>query len=154
MIEDIKVVDLQETICMAIEEEVENHKIPMAMVKMFQDLSAFFQENSIVMAGPPFAYYHSWGDLKTHMSVGFPVSNQIDGDGRVRPFTLPGGKVVNAMHIGPYEKLVDSYMAMQDWMAKNHLKPAGHMWEVYLSDPVQEKDPEKWMTSMYWPCTE
>jgi effector-binding domain-containing protein len=153
MIQDIRVIELPEAKCMAIEEEVENEKIPITMGKMFQDLSVFFQKNRLTMTGPPFAYYHSWGEKKTHMSVGFPVSNQVEGDGRVAPFTLPGGKIVSAMHIGPYEKLAESYMAMQDWMGKNHLKPAGHMWEVYLSDPNKEKDSEKWLTAMYWPCS-
>jgi effector-binding domain-containing protein len=154
MMKDIKVVNLQPMKCMAIEQEVENDKIPMMMVKMFQELSIFFQKNRLSMAGPPFAYYYSWSDQKTHMSVGFPVTDQIEGDSRVGPFMLPGGDVVNAMHIGPYDKLVESYMAMQGWMTKNHLKPAGYMWEAYLSDPDKEKDSEKWMTDMYWPCLE
>ncbi len=139
---------------MAIEVEVEYDKIPMMMGKLFQELSVFSQRNSLLIVGPPFAYYYSWDDRKTHMSVGFPVSKQIESDGKIGPFTLPGGKAVNAMHIGPYEKLAESYTAMQEWMGRNHLKPAGHMWEVYLSDPQKEQDPEKWITGMYWPCAD
>ncbi|HSV42420.1 MAG TPA: GyrI-like domain-containing protein [Methanomassiliicoccales archaeon] len=149
---DIKVVELESVECMAIEEEVDNDKIPAVMGRAFQDLSVFFQKNNVVMVGPPFAYYHSWGDRKTRMTVGFPVTHQTKSDGRVGPFTLPGGTVANAMHIGPYNKLVESYMAMHAWMSNNQLVPADKMWEVYLTDPDQEKDPEKWMTSMYWPC--
>lgn len=38
---------------------------------------------------------------------------------------------------------------MMDWMAEKGLRPAGKMWEVYLTDPEKE-NPERYMTKVFW----
>jgi effector-binding domain-containing protein len=44
-----------------------------------------------------------------------------------------------------------TYAEMHSWMARQGLTPAGHMWEVYLSDPSTEPDPSTWRTQIFWP---
>ncbi len=48
---------------------------------------------------------------------------------------------MTGLHIGPYDKLVETYTAMQTWIREQGLSPASKMWETYLSDPAVEKDP-------------
>jgi len=148
---DFKVVELAEQPGLAIRETVAMADIPAKMQEFFGELWRFIKGRNIEVAGPPFALYHSWSERETAMEVGFPVGPGAAGEGRIQPMALPGGKVVTGMHVGPYDKLVDSYNAMTAWMKENGHEPAGRMWETYLTDPDVEKDSAKWMTQMFWP---
>jgi effector-binding domain-containing protein len=151
MSHDFQVKELQPQPGIAIRETVANAEIPAKMAEMFAELGRYIGMNAVPAIGPPFAYYHSWNEKETVVEVGFPVAPGGKGEGRIRPMTLPGGKVVVGLHIGPYDKLVESYQAMTAWMKSQGHVPAGFMWEVYLSDPMIEKDPSKLMTQMCWP---
>lgn len=148
---NIKVIVLKPQHALAIREVVPNAQIPQKMGQSFGELMAFFGKAKFTMTGPPFALYHDFGDERTDMEVGFPVAGPQRGEGRIKPCILPGGKVVTAMHIGPYEKLVETYAEMQKWMEQNGHKPKKMMWERYLSDPQTVKDPSKYITEMFWP---
>ena len=145
------IVELKPQDALAIKEEVANPEIPRRMGEIFGELMAFIQRNRVQAAGPPFALYHSWNDAKTVMEVGFPIASPVKGDGRVQPLVLPGGRVVNGSHVGPYDRLQETYGAMMKWMAEKGVKPAARMWEVYMTDPQKEKDPSKFVTQLFWP---
>jgi effector-binding domain-containing protein len=150
MSHDFNVQELQPQPGLAIRETVANAEIPAKMAELFAELGRFIAAKAAPVIGPPFAYYHSWNEKETVVEVGFPVAAGAAGEGRIRPMSLPGGKVVTGLHVGPYDKLVESYTAMTAWMKSQGHVPASFMWEVYLSDPMQEKDPSKWMTKMCW----
>ncbi len=57
------------------------------------------------------------------------------GDGRVEPVVLPGGEMAVACHVGPYERLAETYEAMQRWLTEVGRTAGGAMWEVYIDDP-------------------
>ncbi len=73
------------------------------------------------------------------------------GQGAIESTTLPGGKMVSTIHIGPYEKLKDTWNALSDWMKKSKYYPAGPGREIYISGPPQESDPAKFRTELLWP---
>ena len=64
---------------------------------------------------------------------------------------LPGGSAAVAVHVGPYERLVDTYEALQAWVLEQGFELAWPMWEYYLSDPQSEPDPATWRTRIVWP---
>ena len=148
---EIKVIETKPQTAMAIREVVPNAQIPQEIGRIFEDLMAFLGKNKIVVAGPPFSLYHNYDDEKTDMEVGFPVSHTHKSEGRVKPCTLPGGKVVTATHIGPYDKVVDTYMEMQKWIGEKGYKPKKIMWECYLNGPNTVKDPSEYITEIFWP---
>ncbi len=47
-----------------------------------------------------------------------------------------------------------TYKRMMDWMTERKLRPADKMWEVYLTDPEKDRDPEKLVTQIFWPLEE
>jgi effector-binding domain-containing protein len=101
--------------------------------------------------GPPFAKYFGTPGDTVEVEVGFPVARAVAPSDGVRAGTLPGGPAVRAMHVGPYDRLPATYDAMFAWMKGEGLEPADAMWEVYLSDPVRQPDPETWRTEVWWP---
>jgi effector-binding domain-containing protein len=53
-------------------------------------------------------------------------------------------------HVGPYDKLMESYQKMEKQMKEQGLRPADHMWEIYMNDP-EKTAPAELVTELYWP---
>jgi effector-binding domain-containing protein len=148
---DIKIIETKPEQGLSIREVVTYPHIGQKMGQIFGEMMAYFGKSKVMIIGPPFAMYHSFENEKTDMEVGFPVAGPQKGDGRIKPCTLPGGKVVTATHVGPYEKLSEAYTEMQKWMAAKGLKPNKVMWERYMNDPDTVKDPSGYITQLFWP---
>ncbi|MCB5273782.1 hypothetical protein BJG92_01306 [Arthrobacter sp. SO5] len=111
------------------------------------------QQQHVQLAGPPFAMYHGMPTDVVDVEAGFPVATPFPeaGDGGVTAGSLPAGQAVEAMHIGPYESLPETYGAIMAKMQAEGLTPGDAMWEYYLSDPAREPDPAAWKTLVVWP---
>lgn len=105
------VVELKPQLGLAIKETVAFGEIPADLAEFLGELSRFIGERHIAVVGPSFAYYPSWNDKETVIEVGFPVGPGAAGEGRIRLMSLPGGRVVKGTHVGPYDKLAESYNA-------------------------------------------
>lgn len=146
---EVKVMMTMPQSAIAIREKVRTGEIPQAFGRMFQELAPVLQKE-VRCVGPPFAFYHSWSGEETDMEVGFPIAGEGITKGRIRPFQLPAVKAAVAMHVGPYDKMMESYNVVLEWMKTNEKKPAGYMWEEYLNSP-DEVPPEKLLTRLVWP---
>lgn len=146
---EVKVMMTMPQPAIAIRERVKTGDIPQAFGQMFQELMQVL-EKEVRCVGPPFAYYHSWSDDETDMAVGFPIAGEGVTKGRIRPFQLPAVQAATAVHVGPYDKLMESYNVLLEWMKANGKRPAGYMWEEYLNSP-DDVPPEKLMTRLIWP---
>lgn len=87
------------------------------------------------------------------VEAGFPVSKPVEAIADAHSFVLPGGPVVQVVHVGPYETMEETYVELQAWMDQQGLHPAVGMWECYLSDPRTEPDPATRRTKIIWPIT-
>ena len=102
-------------------------------------------------SGPPFALYRGTPTDTVDVEAGFPISGNFSESEGVVLETLPETDALEAIHIGPYDTLQETYGAIQQQMAAEGLTPADTMWEFYLSDPETEPDPAKWQTRVVWP---
>ncbi len=125
----------------------------------FPELFGWLASQGIAPGGPPFIRYlviDMAGDLQ--IELGVPVSAPVTGSGRIQPGVLPGGSYAVLRHTGPYDGLVASNDALQQWAAGQGVRfetsdtPQGSAWgsrvEFYLTDPSQEPDPAKWETDV------
>lgn len=104
------------------------------------------------IVGPPLAVYFGMPGETIDVAAGFPVDAAITADGSVAPHTLPGGRAVEALHVGPYDTLAQTYERMAEWMQAHSVTPADVMWESYLNEP-REDDPGSAQTLITWPIT-
>jgi hypothetical protein len=65
-------------------------------------------------------------------------------------FTLNEGKVVQMMHVGPFDREPETLQVMQSFIEKNKFGKAGHHHEIYLSD-FRKSAPEKLRTILREP---
>ena len=101
-------------------------------------------------SGPMFSFHLQRPGEEFNFEIGFPVDGRIKEEGRVRMIERPGGRVVRAIHTGPYEGLKRSWQELQEWVKNEHLPVIEMFWESYLTDPGQEPDPKKWRTELNW----
>jgi effector-binding domain-containing protein/ribosome-associated toxin RatA of RatAB toxin-antitoxin module len=116
-----------------------------------EELGAFLKKNGLEMAGPPVAWYTS-NKPPFVFDAGVPVNKAtapIGGRIKLRP--VPAGKVVVAHYRGPYELMTKGYDEIQAWLKANNKTATGRPYEVYIGDPVVEKDPYKVLTDIVMP---
>lgn len=122
--------------------------------KAYGELGAFMKANNLKQNGSPFAIYLKWDSvtMASVMDIGIPVDKSVDkGKGRVRYEKIPAQEVMIAHYVGPYEKMAKAY-----WVLNQSMKEAGKHetagpTEVYISDPMSEKDPAKLQTDIFFP---
>lgn len=119
--------------------------------RAFTATMAAVQSQGGQVAGPPFGKYYGTPSDVVDVEAGFPVAAPITPAGEVVPGTLPAGRVVEAVHVGPFDTLETTYAEVMRYFTDAGLTPADVMWECYLSDPEAEPDPATWRTQVCWP---
>jgi effector-binding domain-containing protein len=112
---------------------------------------AKMESQGTVPGGEPFAYYHGTLDGTVEVEAGFPTLDRFTASGNVLESELPGGKTVTGIHLGPYDARGNTYATMSAWAIAHGLQPTGDMWEVYLTDPEREPDPDHWRVGVFLP---
>ena len=126
-----------------------------AVDEAFPELFGWLAAQDISVAAPPFIRYlviDMAAELQIELAV--PVAAGISGAGRIQPGVLPAGRYVTLRHTGPYDGLVASNAALQQWAQQEGITfdtwdtPQGTAWraraEHYLTNPAAEPDPAKW----------
>jgi effector-binding domain-containing protein len=131
--------------------EVPMAELPGVFDRGFTAVMRAAEAQGIAITGPPFGFYPRMPTETVEVVAGFPVASRITADGEVMPFELPGGRVVVATHVGPFEAMEKTYAELIAWSQAEGLTLAEGMWESYLSDPSAEPDPSTWRTLIVWP---
>jgi effector-binding domain-containing protein len=133
--------------------------ISAAVDEAFPELFGWLAEHEIAPTGPPFIRFHvidMMHDLDIELAVPAEVTDEMTAGqtGRVRAGTMPGGRYAVLRHVGPYDGLVASNAALQEWAEQHGVQfdswdtDRGSAWrgraEHYLTNPAEEPDASKW----------
>lgn len=112
-------------------------------------------QHGIELLGPPMTLYPGMepGQITFQAGVAVPKGTVGDG-GDIEVATLPAGRAVVTMHVGPYERLGETHQAVEAFLKEEGLEVAGPPREVYVTDPGEVEDPEEWQTEVIWPVAE
>ena len=109
--------------------------------------------NKLTATGAPFAIYLSCDTTQGfEMDLGMPVKKchkKLKGNMECKSYDAI--KVIKTDYFGHYEGSAKAYKVMQDWVIKNKRTITGPPWEVYMTDPQQEKDSSKLHTVIMFP---
>lgn len=91
--------------------------------------------------------------LRSDAAVSVPADVKLPSG--VSEQRVPAGLYACAIHVGPYERLGDSWARlMGEWLpSSGHRLGDGVSYEVYLNNPMTEPDKEKLRTEMCLPIT-
>ncbi len=85
------------------------------------------------------------------LEVGWPVAAPLDLPATLELVTYEATRAVVHRHVGPMERLHETYSALVQAMAAASLRPKGPARESYETNPEEEPDTEKWVTEIVWP---
>ena len=130
---------------------VEKEQIAAKFAEVLPAVYGHAMQGAAKPAGQPFARYYGECDGKIDIEAGVPTDGPGEGTDAIKVSELPGGEVATTLHVGPYERLGEAHNALLAWAKENGRAPSGGPWEIYVSDPGAEPDPNKWETRVYLP---
>jgi len=148
---DPEIVELEPQEAIAVRGDVAMADLPSFFERAFHEAAEAAEASGIEIVGPPFGLYPEMPRETVAVEAGFPVSAPAEDHGNAHRLVLPGGRAVQAVHVGPYDTMETTYTDLRSWMAEHGLHPAAVVWECYLSDPQLEPDPARWQTRIVWP---
>jgi AraC family transcriptional regulator len=146
--------ELQPQPALVVKRRVARSEIAATIAESLGKTFPYALQNGLAIAGRPFVRYSDVGPGLMTMETGTPLAAPAAGVGDIEAITLPGGPAAVAVHMGPYDKLQDTYAAIERWMQQQGVRPAGSPWESYITDPAEHPDPATWRTDVYWPISE
>jgi effector-binding domain-containing protein len=146
-----------EQLYVAIRSTVPMQELPVAIPRDIGAVMAWSGRNGVATAGPPFVRFRVVDMARElDIDVGVPVEGAVSGGDGVEAGSLPAGRYVTAVHVGTYDRLVDSHAALQAWAAEQGLAlargSAGFevQLESYLTNPEDEPDFSKHETEVVY----
>jgi len=128
--------------------------IAAALGAAYGRVAVFVSANGLQIDGQPIAINNYWDDRGYGFDAGLPVSGTPTrgaGPGSaVRMGETYGGRVVRAVHVGPYTGLEDTYHKIEAFMIAHKLEGNGRSWDIYVSDPGNTAEDEL-VTEVYQP---
>lgn len=124
------------------------------MGKGYFEISSFIQKNRLKAIGHPFAVFLKWDSLTQFsvMDLGMAVEEEnFETAGRLTKQDFPEHWAVVARYFGPYDKTASTYYAIEKYCQQENFQIIGGPKEVYVTDPMVEKDPLKVETDIEFP---
>lgn len=120
---------------------------------LYGNLVTYLQTKKASPAGYALAVWYNVDQAADYyeFEAGFPITDSIAPGKGMRVFKLGGSKALKATHWGDYDAMMPTYEAIEAHLKQNNLTPSGPTWEVYVTDPMTEKDTAKWQTDIYYP---
>jgi effector-binding domain-containing protein len=121
--------------------------------RAFGEVMGFVKNNKLVSTSAPFAIYIKWDSVTKNsvMDIGVAVEKADKGKGRVRVEKIPSQEVVIAHYFGGYDKTASTYYILDQYIRESGKQVTGGPWEIYITDPMTEKDTAKWATDILFP---
>lgn len=129
--------------------DVDANQIGLKIGEGLMKLDGFAKEHKLTLTGPPFTVWYS----PTNFVTGLPIANEnsIKGNNEIKQGTQSGCEAYVVSYYGAYSNTQGVYENMSVFITEKGKRPAGPPRELYLSDPMLEKDTTKWLTEIVFP---
>lgn len=109
--------------------------LPYVFGRALAAIAQYQEELGEFPSGAPFAGYFNMDMQNLDVEIGFPVANQLAGQGEIQSGNIPGGEAATAMHTGPYNTIEPAYNALPTFIQEKGYETTGVAYEFYLHDP-------------------
>jgi effector-binding domain-containing protein len=104
--------------------------IPKVLIPALDVVWGFVRGNNLTF-GRNVAIYRNLGDGMVDMTCGVEVEQPFEEAGEVVRAYTPAGEAARGLHLGPYDRLGETYDRVAAFISQNHRQRAGVNWEVY-----------------------
>ncbi len=132
----------------------DGNAVAQAMSKMYDELYAALKKAKVEPKGAAFALFPSYSEESMEMVCAVPVDAGAKLPAKYPVQQTPGGQAIKVAHTGPYDKLEEVHNQINKFIEFRDLEITGAPYEVYVIGPMQEKDPSKLVTEVYYPVKE
>lgn len=119
--------------------------------KMFTELDNMLKKAKVAITGYPFCLYPKYTEESMDMVCAFPVAADAKVPAKYKVLQTEGGLAVKGVHQGGYDNLQVIHNEIATYIKYKNLTEHGVVSEVYVTDPMMEKDTAKWITEVYYP---
>ena len=135
---------------LSVRSRVPEADVPEFVGTAFAEIYGLLRDRSVEPSGHPSVLYHEFGAM-IDVEAAVPVDVDVPTEGRIAVVILPGTTVVRTLHVGPYERLGDTYAELTRWISDRDLAPAGPVREHYLTGIADGVAPEDYRTVIEMP---
>ena len=124
-----------------------------AMGEAFGAIGAYVAASGLQVAGAPLSVNVSETDATYTFHAAFPLAAapaEPPTEGEVAVGETPSGRTLKIVHVGPYDKLGETYARAAAWAAARGYETGAPSWEQYVSDPG-DTAPDQLITNVYFP---
>ncbi len=109
--------------------------------------------SDIQLTGAPVCIYHSMSPDMVVFEALLPVNRLAPkySDKGIRESKIDEKKVLVYNYYGSYSDIRDGYSKIASYIEEKKLRQTGKSIEEYVSDPLVETNPDKWLTKIYIP---
>jgi len=119
--------------------------------KMFTELDNMLKKAKVAITGYPFCLYPTYTEESMDMVCAFPVAAVAKVPAKYKVMHTEGGLAVKGVYQGSYDNLQAIHNEIATYIKYKNLTENGTVWEVYVTDPMMEKDTTQWITEVYYP---
>lgn len=149
----IKIVQVESKPIFYINKQAKNEsgEIQKTIAGAYRELGEFFTKNKLEMTGQPITITNSWEGETWDFDAAFVCpETELKPVGNMKKGSTYAGKALKTVHIGPYDKMNETYEEIGNYIDNNGLEVNGRTWEVYVSDPGKTTQ-NKLITHIYYP---
>lgn len=95
--------------------------------------------------GRPICFYHNFSADSVQLEAALPVLKKSSS-----AKTVAESVVIKATYVGPYDKTQPAYDALDQFVSNNELNVSPTHYQVFITDPGEVNDPNKWVTEIYY----
>ncbi|MCB9255698.1 MAG: GyrI-like domain-containing protein [Chitinophagales bacterium] len=146
----VEVINLEEQDYIAIRENIDISGIQNFFARNF---GAIMETGIEMQGGYPSGFYYTWDveNMQSDMAAAIPIAKASDVPEGFSRITIPGGKALLINYYGDYNEIGPAHELMESYMLENNLEYIGPAIEEYVSDPMEESNPSKWLTRVIYP---
>lgn len=141
---------------LTIQDSATSETISQKLGELYGEIMGEMAKQKLTQAGAPVAIYDNVaynpdGSMKFWFKAGIPVDKAGKNSGRVMYWENTPGNAVKCNYYGDYAKTDECHEAIDKYITDHGKTINGGVWEVYVTDPMVEKDTAKWLTEIYYP---
>lgn len=121
------------------------------MAKMYGELETALKKSKVEITGYPFAMYPAFSEESMDMICALPVAADAKVPAKYKVETVAGGSAIKGIYKGDYNNLMALHMELEQYLQYKGLTMNGAPIEVYVTDPMLEKNTSNWITEIYYP---
>lgn len=130
-----QVIETEPQAAVAIRKVTSANNLPTVVEEVFSAIVEYISKKEGLSLGPAFIAYYSMDENNLEVEIGFPVSEEIPGEGEIICTEIPGGKRVVGYYKGAYAYMTYLYDEMLKWILLKGLEPSSLVYEYYFNSP-------------------